>query len=238
MATFVLVAGAFHGAWLWKRILPLLSQAGHEVHRLDLTGQGSRFHDANPRTNLSTHVSDVVEYVDIEDIDDCILVGHSYSGMVITGAAAALHDRVRQLVFADAMTPSLGQSAADFAGPAMAQAARDAAGDGWLTPFFLPLVKFGPFASPAEEAWFQAKLRPHPVACFFEPLVEAPSAALRKSFIYSSAKPLGIFDSAAELARTSLSWDYYQIESGHDAMLTSPDAFGAALLEIADRSAL
>jgi pimeloyl-ACP methyl ester carboxylesterase len=117
MTTFVLVAGAWHGAWAWKRLEPLLAAKGHEIIRIDLTGQGARAHTVTPDTDLSTHIEDVVACFEMEDIERAVLVGHSYSGMVVTGAATRLGDRVSHLVYADAMVPSDGQSAADYAGP-------------------------------------------------------------------------------------------------------------------------
>lgn len=139
MATFVLIAGAFHGGWAWTAVDRLLTAAGHEVHRLDLAGQGARARDATAATDLDAHVRDVVDYLEIEDLKDVVLVGHSYSGMVVTGAADRTRRRVGHLVYLDAMVPSDGERAIDIAGPAMTAAALAAADGGWRVPFFLPV---------------------------------------------------------------------------------------------------
>ena len=109
----VLVHGAWGGAWIWRRVLAPLRAAGHEVHAVTLTGDGERAHLRRPEISLQTHVDDVVGLVEAEELRDVVLVGHSYGGMVITGAAAALlqrdPQRVRRLVYVDAMVPLPGE---------------------------------------------------------------------------------------------------------------------------------
>jgi pimeloyl-ACP methyl ester carboxylesterase len=87
MATFVLVSGAWHGGWCWKRVRPLLREAGHDVYTPTLTGSGERVHLASPDIDLNTHVQDVVNVITFEDLSDVYLVGHSYAGFV-TGTVA------------------------------------------------------------------------------------------------------------------------------------------------------
>jgi pimeloyl-ACP methyl ester carboxylesterase len=231
MAEFVLVAGAFHGAWAWEAVAALLDDQGHSVHSLDLTGQGSRHHDANSETGLSTHIMDVEAYVRAEQLHDVILVGHSYSGMVITGAADRLGSQIAHLVYLDAMVPQDGQSATDIAGPAMTAAAVEATGDGWETPFFLPVSKFGPFADDAQEQWLLSRLGTHPLKAFFEPIALTQSYGGQRSFIYCAGDPLGIFDIFAEAARASDAWGYYEVPTGHDPMITLPATI-AHLLDV------
>src|SRR5947209_5724227 len=105
MATFVLVHGSWHGAWCWKRVLPLLRGAGHDVHAVTLTGVGERAHLLSADIRLDTHITDVVNLIDCEELADVILVGHSYGGIVITGVADRLQRRspglLQQLVYID-----------------------------------------------------------------------------------------------------------------------------------------
>src|SRR5947208_13380542 len=111
MATFVIVHGAWGGAWSWNRIVvPLLRRRGHAVYAVTLTGLGERTHLASPDVTLDTHIQDVVNVLFYEDLTDVILVGHSYGGNVITGVADRDPDRLQQLVYLDAATPSDGQS--------------------------------------------------------------------------------------------------------------------------------
>ena len=90
MATFVLVHGAWHGAWCWARVLPLLRAAGHTAHAVTLTGVGERAHLLARGITLDTHIADAANLVRCEELDDVILVGHSYGGLVITGTADRL----------------------------------------------------------------------------------------------------------------------------------------------------
>lgn len=231
MATFVLVAGAFHGAWAWKRVAEPLIAAGHEVHRLDLTGQGARAHNVTSETSLETHIEDVLAYVRIEELDRIVLVGHSYSGIVVTGAADRLGTRVRHLVYLDATVPENGQSAAGIAGDTMAQAAIRAANGHWLTPLFLPIEKMGPFASDEERDWFLGQVRPHPLRTFFDTISLQGGSQARRTFIHCTADPLGIFDKYAADARANPDWLAYEIPTGHDAMLTMPQRVAEILIE-------
>ena len=229
MTTFVLVAGAFHGAWAWAEVVRLLEADGHAAHAIDLTGQGARAHAATPETSLSTHIGDVVEFVEQQDIRDVVLVGHSYSGLVVTGAADRMRDRVAHIVYTDATVPTDGMSAADYAGPAMTKTALDAAGGDWLVGNFLPLSKFGPFANDAAQAEFAARLGKHPVATFFDKIELRNAPVERRTFVRSTRDPLALFEAFAVEARTSPDWAYHEIATGHDAMLTAPDEVAAIL---------
>src|SRR3990172_9084456 len=128
MASFVLVHGAWGGATLWRSFAPLLREKGHEVFFTSLTGLGERYHLGTAETNLSTHIQDVVELVEYENLRDITLVGHSYGGMVITGVADRIPDRIAHLVYLDAFLPRDGQALFDVhrhaAGSAAASGAR------------------------------------------------------------------------------------------------------------------
>src|SRR6266516_1091932 len=117
MATFVLDHGGFHGGWCWKRVTPHLRAAGHEVYAPTLTGLGERCHLASPETNLSTHIQDILNVLSYEDLTDVVLVGHSCSGMVITGVADRAPERVTRLVYLDAFVPEDGQALRDLFRP-------------------------------------------------------------------------------------------------------------------------
>jgi pimeloyl-ACP methyl ester carboxylesterase len=108
--TYVLVHGAWAGAWEWKRVGELLLADGHTVYRPTLTGQGERVHLANQDINLDTHITDVVNVILFEDLRDIVLMGHSYGGMVITGVADRVPDRIKAMVYVDAFLPNDGES--------------------------------------------------------------------------------------------------------------------------------
>src|SRR6185295_11413387 len=122
MSTYVLVHGAWGGAHGWRFVRRQLLQAGHQVFTPSLTGQGERSHLAGPQVNLSTHVQDVTNTLWYEDLTDVILVGHSYGGMVVTGVADKMPERIQHLILLDAFQPVNGQSLRDIAagrGPAV-----------------------------------------------------------------------------------------------------------------------
>ena len=117
MATYVLVHGGGHGGWCYRRVARLLQSEGHEVFTPTFTGLGERAHLLDDRVDLNRHIEDVVAVLHYEDLRDVILVGHSYGGMVITGVADRVSDRIGKLVFLDAANPVNGQSLVDVSGP-------------------------------------------------------------------------------------------------------------------------
>ena len=229
MTTFVLVAGAFHGAWAWDHVKRLLEADGHIVHAVDLTGQGAKIALATPQTNLSTHVDDVVRTIEDEDLHDVVLVGHSYSGIVVTGAADRVRDRIAHVVYTDATVPTDGRSAEDYAGPVMTKAALDAANGDWRVGNFFPIAKFGPFADADAQARFVAKLVKHPMATFFEKVRLEHPPIERRTFVRSTLDPMALFDAFAAHARAAPDWEYHEIRTGHDAMLTEPETLARIL---------
>ena len=127
MSTFVLVHGGWHGAWCWSRVVPLLQGEGHEVVVPALTGLGERAHLATPEVDVSTHVRELVDLLETSDASDVVLVGHSYSGVVVTAVAAALPNRVSDVVYLDAFVPEQGRSIFDLLPPERVAVFEDAA---------------------------------------------------------------------------------------------------------------
>lgn len=237
MATFVLVHGGGHGGWCYQRVSRLLSRAGHEVHAPTLTGLGERAHLVGPQVDLSLHVQDIAAVLHYADLRDVILVGHSYGGMVITGVAASVPDRVGKLVYLDAANPKNGESLVDVAGPMMAMAR--AAGrtiDGVELVLF-PSAEAGMFygvTDPADLAWMADRLTPHPWACFEQPLELRDEAGYAKIPQYHivCTSTLATRDPAlvAEARAAGRLWD---IDTGHDLMITEPERVADALAAVA-----
>jgi len=115
MTTFVLVHGAWHGGWCWSRVARLLRERGHAVHTPTLTGVGERVHLMHRGVNLETHIEDVARVFEAEELSDTVLCGHSYGGMVITGVADRIADRIRSLVYIDAFVAADEQGFRDIA---------------------------------------------------------------------------------------------------------------------------
>src|SRR5215468_3419613 len=108
MATFLLVHGAWHGGWCWRRVSDLLEQQGHKVFAPTMTGLGERSHLLDARINLATHIADIVNVIKWEKLEDIVLVGHSYGGVIISGVAEQMRQSIGSIVFLDAFVPASG----------------------------------------------------------------------------------------------------------------------------------
>ncbi|MCU1451410.1 MAG: alpha/beta hydrolase fold protein [Acidimicrobiales bacterium] len=237
MATYVLVHGGGHGAWCYQPLARILRLGGHEVYSPTLTGLGERSHLLRPGIDLDTHIDDVVNVLRFEDLRDVILVGHSYGGMVITGVGDRASDRIGKLVYLDAANPVNGQSLVDVSGPII-EAVRPYGRvvDGVELVLFPDpeIVKLFGVTDPDDVAWITDRLTPHPWACFEQKLEltdEKALWAIRRYHIVCTStlatRDRKMVDKARAEGRL---WD---IDTGHDLMLTEPDAVADALLEIA-----
>jgi pimeloyl-ACP methyl ester carboxylesterase len=127
MATFVLVHGGWQGGWSWRRVVPHLRASGHEVYTPTLTGLGERAHLLGCVDGLDTHVKDVLGLIEYEDLEEVMLVGHSYGGVVITAVAEVVAEKLSHLVYLDASVPKDGQGMFDLMPPERAEGYREAA---------------------------------------------------------------------------------------------------------------
>lgn len=231
---FVLVHGSSGGSWVWQRLAPLLRSAGHDVFAPTLSGLADRAHLRDCGIDLTTHVTDIAQLLVFEDLTDAILVGNSYAGMVITGVAALAPERLKCVVYLDAYVPEDGQSAVDLWPPERRTFARQAESDGLAQP--PPPALFG-VTDPALEAWIEARMTPHPVGTYSEPVAagNAASQALPRVFVACTGNPPttpDVFGPSAAKART-LGWDVHELAAGHLAMLTAPHELAALLVRIA-----
>ncbi len=197
-ATFVLVPGAWAGAWIWRDIIALLRADGHHVYAISTTGMGDRVHLADPAINLDTHITDVVNTIEFEDLHDVHLVGWSYSGMIVTGVADRIPERLAQVIYLDADVPANGESGydAELYSPE-ARAADVASGlDAGLPGFFTvePYREWieAMLPDPAHQAWLFTYFTPQSLATYTQPirlglkdLESNPAAdALPRAFIF------------------------------------------------------
>lgn len=233
MATFVIVHGAWGGAWSWKKIRTLLRAAGHEVYTPTLTGLGERAHLANPEIDLETHIQDVLGVLEYEDLRDVVLVGHSYGGMVITGVADRSAERLACLVYLDAFVPNEGQSLLDLVGPEARARFEEQArtqGEGWR----IPPNPLAPDTPEADAAWIAPRRLPHPLRTFVQPvrLTSPAAAALPRTYVYCTFKPGGdAFAQFAARARAEQGWRYYELATGHNLQYTATRELVDLLLE-------
>jgi pimeloyl-ACP methyl ester carboxylesterase len=235
MATFVLVTGAWHGAWCWERVAKALRDQGHTVFAPTFTGIGELSHLLTPEVGLETHIDDVEGLVRREDLTGVVLVGHSYGGAVIRGVADRVGERIAALVYLDAFVPEDGQSVHDLLPAEHARGqleAAEAVGDGWRVPP-IPAGVFN--VNAADRDWVDAQCTPQPLASFQQKLrLTRPDTAPPSHYIYASgweATPFTPFYQAAK----ARGWPTREIACGHDVMLDRPEDLTAALLEIAAR---
>lgn len=232
MSEYVLVAGAWLGAWAWDDVAAELRAAGHGVHPLTLSGLADR-RDA-PDVGQQTHVQDVVSAVDEAGLRDVVLVGHSYAGIPVGQAAARIGDRLRRVVFVDANVPADGVSFAGTWSPAGQEILRRslADNDGFWPPLTAEDYK-GQDLSDEQIAWIVAGSTPHPGATLTEPAVMVrPLAGLPATYIkcvVDGAEP------TSDVARllTSESWSLSELATGHWPMVSQPGRLAAILLDAA-----
>ena len=235
MATFAIVHGAWGGAWAWnKLVVPLLRKAGHDVYAITLTGLGDRAHLATPETDLNTHIQDVVNVLFYEDLHDVILAGHSYGGMVITGVADRVPERLQQLVYLDAATPSSGATLVDRAPARFAEmvAAAEREGDGWRIPT-------GPVPAdqpPAITEWAHPRRVMQPLKTFTQPLTLVNGeTTLPRSLVYCTLDKdpdSNVARRAAEI-KADPSWRYFELQTGHNLHYSAPEETVGILTSLA-----
>jgi pimeloyl-ACP methyl ester carboxylesterase len=242
--TFVLVHPAWHGGWFWKKIVPLLRDKGHVVFTPTLTGLGERSHLAREDIGLETHVEDVVNVFTYEALRDVVLVGHSSSGAVITGAADRVPELVAAVVYLDAFVPENGQSVLDLVTPERRQgfeAFVQAEGKGWFVPRFAPppwetiVREMWGVTDDEDVRWMLERLRPTPFGHFRDPVRRTNPAAekLPRTYVRCPQFPNPRFDAHAAMAQRTPHWTYRELAASHHAAVTVPDQVAELLLELA-----
>ena len=226
MATYVLVHGGGHGGWCYAKVKRLLEADGHEVFAPSLTGLAERSGSMSPEIDLHFHIDDVVQLLTYWDLRDVILVGHSYGGMVITGAADRATDRVGKLVYLDAANPVNGQSLLDVAGPIIEMTRPMGQTVDGVELVLLPgegAASFYGITDPDDQAWTDARLTAHPWACFDQKLdlkhEDELWAIPQFHIVCSSTIPTR---DPGMIARAEAEGRLWHIDTGHDLMITEP----------------
>jgi len=229
--TFVLVHGAWHGGWCWRRVADRLKDQGHRVFTPTLTGLGERAHLLSPAINLDTHIADVVNLIRYEDLSNIVLVGHSYAGFVISGVAEQEEAKIASFVFLDAFVPEDGDSMVTI-GTEITRNAIQAAlsrGDTTLPP--RPAAFF--HVNEADRAWVDRLCGPHPIGAFTRPvkLTGARERIAKKTYIRAAAYPNPVFDAHAAKLKARDGWRIETVPCGHDVMVDMPDRLVEILLD-------
>ncbi len=233
MANYVLVHGSWLGGWCWQRVTPLLTGAGHNVWAPSLTGLGDRSHLGGAEIDLDLHIQDIAALLEWEDLHGVILVGHSYSGMVITAVADRMPERVAHLFYVDAVVPEDGKAIVDLIPPDMAESIRAAAAandDPTRMPP-APPEALG-ITDPGDVAWVMAKSVGMPIATHEQPiqLTGTYENVAKRTYMACTDPVLGGLEATAAAAREDPDCNYFEIATGHDPMITRPGELADILL--------
>lgn len=218
MSTFILIPGGWHGGWYFQPIAETLRRHGHAAFPVTLTGLGDRAHLSTPATNLDTHIQDVVALLEAEDVHDAVLVGHSYAGMVITGAAARTAGRVRRLVYSDAYVPADGDSCYDLTSPAFRELfLQGARADGHTV---------------APPPGLDARTTPHPLASFLQEIrLDGAPEVDRRDYVYLSGWSGSPFTEVQQRLRHDPDWRVHTLPVGHNVAGEAPERLVRILLD-------
>lgn len=226
--TFVLVPGAFCGAWYWRRVSDRLEKEGHKVYSLTLTGLADRSHLINKDVNLDTHIADIANLVEWEGLADICLVAHSYGGFPASGALERIGNRVSSIVWVDAMKPADGQSFRDQVPFQVEEGAIGRPAPKTVPPSAFHDVK--------DSAWFLSKLTPQPIGTWLQPvkLSGARERVAKKTYIRLPKFPSPPLDKALAECKADTTWKVLEnTTSGHSVMINEPEWLTGVLLQAA-----
>jgi pimeloyl-ACP methyl ester carboxylesterase len=232
--TFVLIHGAWHGGWCWRRVADLLEAKGHKVFAPSLTGLADRSHLLSKDIVLDTHIADIVNLFKWEDIKNACLVAHSYGGWPSSGALEQIHDRVSSIVWLDAFKPEDGQKGTDFASEFSRKAMEEAVAKGTPGRKGPPPSAFG--INSKDQAWVASKLTDQPNGVATQPirLTGAREKIAKKTYIRAPSYPQPAFDKALAECKADKTWKTFIAEnSGHDVMIDAPEWLVDIILQVA-----
>ncbi|PIB26858.1 hypothetical protein BFP76_10710 [Amylibacter kogurei] len=229
----VLVHGAWHGGWCWQRVEPQLRAAGHRVIAPTLTGLGARQHLTHPDINVDSHVADIVQEIRFAEMDNIMLVGHSYGGFVITGVADQLGENVSAMIYLDAFVPTKnGQSPIELGSKVRPEDVAATTREN----FTIPPTAFAKWSNDASDiAWLKKMTTPHPIRCFADgiSLSEKPINARKMYLLFKQNAP-SAFHGFYETYRDQMGWETDVFDCLHDAMIEKPEYVIQKILQFAD----
>lgn len=239
---FVLVHGTWLGGWIWRDVADRLRAQGHRVFTPTLTGVGERHHLAHPGIGLDTHIADIVHAIEWEELSDVVLVTHSFSGVAATGAADRLKDRIRHIVFFDALIPHPGRMTAVETNPDGSETEKFRARrarfiDGYLMDYWAdyPIRMLIPDERPDLQALVRRRLTPHPAKAWTDPLVLKNGGweGLRRTCIRGMAQRFAPSSDKMWGPAREPGWTLIELPVTRMGMLTEPDIVARCLAGIA-----
>jgi pimeloyl-ACP methyl ester carboxylesterase len=242
MPNFVLVHGAWHGGWRYRDTANELRGRGHVVATPTLTGVGERFHASSEAITLETHIRDIVGCIEAEELDQVVLCGHSYGGMVITGVADRMAQRIETLVYLDAFVPEDGDSCHGLLPKALApevarqflEGIRGAAREqqsGMVKPFRAEMFN----VTPERRDWVNRRCVPQALATFEMPILLSgrADAIKRRIFILADDWDPSPFRFFAKKYESVAGWQIIKMRCGHSVMVDMPSELAAVLDDLA-----
>ncbi|MCZ8131742.1 MAG: alpha/beta fold hydrolase [Steroidobacteraceae bacterium] len=236
--TYVLVHGTWHGGWVWQRVAERLRAQGHRVYTPTCTGCGERVHLSSPDVGLDTHVTDVANVIEFEELDRVILVGHSFAGLTITGVADRLRERIRRIVFFDALVPTATRNAAVLPGPdgrypEWWEKRRAQFVDGYRMVFWdhYPIDMLVPASDVENVALLKRRLTTHPMRQWTDRLELGNGGweGLPRTYFQPTKQAHSPSSEAMWGPAKAPGWDFVQLPVSREAMLTHPQELTAAL---------
>lgn len=231
--TYVLIHGAWHGGWCWRRVADLLEAKGHKVYAPSLTGNGDRSHLLSKDINLDTHIADIVNLFKWEDLKGVCLVAHSYGGWPSSGALEQISDRVSSIVWVDAFKPENGQRGTDYASDFSRKALEEAVAKGEPGRKAPPPTAFG-VINEKDQEWVKSKMTDQPNGVAFQPikLTGAREKIAKKTYIRAPKYLQAAFDKALAECKADGTWKAIVNETtGHDIMVDQPQWLADVILQ-------
>lgn len=246
MATYVLVGGGWLGGWCWQRVARRLREESHDAYPVTLTGLGERVHLSSPQVDLETHITDVVNLIEFEDLHEIVLLGHSYAGLVVTGVADRVPERISQLVYLDTGALPNGTALIEtFPPEARSHIERqvEELGDGWRFP--MPpqeeLASFGSLEG-LDEAHLEllrSRAVDQPFGTFTQPLRLAnpdrealPKVGVLCSLLLEEVQEIIASGNPVFREMASPTWQFIELPTGHYPMFSRPDDLAEVLLDL------
>ena len=233
-ATFVLVHGAWHGGWCWRDVSDRLTAAGCRVFTPTFTGLGQSRHLLSSTITLETFANDLTNLLEMEDLTDVVLVGHSFAGPVISMAADRMRQRIRRLVYLDSLIIESGQSPFSVL-PAEVVAARrklvSEQGLGIAIPN-PPVSAFGVPEDHPRADWVRRRLTPHPIGAYESPirLTGPVGNSLPRTYVHCTQPSYAPLEASRQWVRKQQGWAWLDLPTGHDVMVLAPEALTQLLL--------
>ena len=235
--TFVLVHGAWHGGWCWSRVADRLRAAGHRVFTPTQTGLGERRHLLSKDITLDTFAIDITNVIEAEELDDIVLVGHSFGGNAISGVADRMRERIRHLVYLDSLMIEGGKAPFDNLAADVVVARRQAAEEssGGLSLPNPPPSAFGVLDT-ADAEWVKRRLTPHPLSTFTSKLnIKGPVGNnLPRTYIHCTNPSYNALQASRDWVKAQAGWRWTEIATGHDAMVSAPDELTHLLISVSN----